>query len=111
MKKIIVLITILCSLGFCDTIINVYNRTTGKIIKTFGRHNCKNKLEIDFINDMYYKDIKEMNFEIMAKDGKKIPINLVISCGKGINGKTLGYYDYSMFSYSIEKELDSDWSL
>lgn len=107
MKKIIILIAILCGFGFCDTVINVYNRTTGKIVKTFGRHNCKNKLEIDFINDMYHKDIKEMNFEIMTPDSKKIPINLVITCGK----KTLGYYDYSMFSYSIENELNSDWSL
>lgn len=107
MKKFIIIITILCNMGLCDTIINIYNRTTGKITKSFGTHNCKNKLEVDFLNDMYYKDIKEMNFEIMTKDSKKIPINLVITCGN----KTLGYYDYSMFSYSIEKELDTDWSL
>ena len=95
MKKIIILIAILCSIGFCDTIINVYNRVNCNITKSY---NCKEKIEIDFINDMYYKDIKEMNFEIMTPDSKKIPINLVITCGK----KTLGYYDYSMFSYSIE---------
>ena len=95
MKKIIILIAMLCSFGFCDTVINIYNRTTGVLVKNY---NCKAKLEIDFMNDMYYKDIKEMNFEIVASEHKKIPINLVITCGK----KTLGYYDYSMFSYSIE---------
>ena len=95
MKKIIIFIAILCGFGFCDTVINIYNRTKGNVVKSY---NCKDKIEIDFINDMYYKDIKEMNFEIMTPDSKKIPINLVITCGK----KTLGYYDYSMFSYSIE---------
>lgn len=99
MKKFIILIAIFCNFGFCDTIVNIYNRTTGRVVKSY---NCKDKIEIDFINDMYYKDIKEMNFEIMTTDRKNIPINLVITCGKGINGKTLGYYDYSMFSYSIE---------
>lgn len=95
MKKIIILIAILCCFSFSDTIINIYNRVNGNLAKSY---NCKDKIEIDFINDMYYKDIKEMNFEIMTPDSKKIPINLVITCGK----KTLGYYDYSMFSYSIE---------
>lgn len=95
MKKIIILIAILCNIGLCDTVINIYNRTNGNVVKSY---NCKDKIEIDFINDMYYKDIKEMNFEIMTPDSKKIPVNLVITCGK----KTLGYYDYSMFSYSIE---------
>lgn len=99
MKKVIILIAIFCNFGFCDTIVKIYNRTTGSVVKSY---NCKDKIEIDFINDMYYKDIKEMNFEIMTTDRKNIPINLVITCGKGISGKTLGYYDYSMFSYSIE---------
>lgn len=31
-------------------------------------------------------------------NNKPIRGNLIITCGK----KTLGYYDYSMFSYSIE---------
>lgn len=95
MKKIIILIAILCGFGFCDTIINVYNRVNGTLVKNYS---CKSKMIIDFMDDMYYKDIKEMNFEIMRDHIKKIPVHLVITCGK----KTLGYYDYSMFSYSIE---------
>lgn len=48
-------------MGFCDTIINIYNRVNGTLVKSYS---CKSKILIHFLYDIYYRDIEEMNIKM-----------------------------------------------
>lgn len=107
MKKIIILIAILCSFGFCGSIIKIYNKTTGQVVKTFTNTDCDNNSlwildgEIDLIPDkmagviVNEKHFKQFN---VGCDDSKYDLRNI----KDKKSIILGIYDSSLFAYTVE---------
>ena len=104
MKKIIILIAILCSFGFCDKIVKVYNKSTGNVVAVYNAKQCSHSMLIE-TNSITY-EIQHDGATYVTNDSKwKTNFHdFIISCDKkSKNHDTFGSYNNSLFTYSIEK--------
>jgi len=105
MKKIIILIALIANFGFCDTLVKIYNKTTGQVVKTFNNNDCANNslwimdgrpndvdLEIDKILGVMFNKSQKM-FMVGCDDAKN---------SAKMESIMLGLYDKDLFSFSVE---------
>lgn len=101
MKKIIILIAIIANFGFCDTLVKIYNRTTGEVVNSFHKDQCPK-------NSLYLYILQNRSDNLAQKEFAGIYVSnketIKIACNEK-SGKILALYDYSMFSYSVEETI------
>ena len=111
MKKIIILIFALTAISSAHTYFDIYNKISGKIVKTYTDESCKEygeskgKLAL-FDEDQLMSDAiwtKKMKMDGITFDkNRKF---LVVSCDSTV----LGIYDPTLFGYSIQYEVKNRW--
>lgn len=102
MKKIIILIAILCSFSWCDLIVKIYNKNTGEIEATHKVKECSDKMMIEsnyityILNNDGSLSLKDSHFRNNFSD-------FIIACKNGKENKLISLYNASLFTYTIER--------
>lgn len=100
MKKIIILIAILCNFGLCDTVVKIYNKTTGNVVATYNTKMCSNDLLHIKVNTLVY-DITSDTVNL-TDTYVKFP-EFFVYCDKKSTSRPFGSYNTSLFTYTIER--------
>ena len=111
MKKILIAILTLAAITSAHTYLDIYNKISGKIVKSYTDESCKEYGEANgklgfFDDDRLRSDAiwtKKMKMDGVTFDkNRKF---LVVSC----NSTVLGVYDPTLFGYSIQYEVKNRW--
>ena len=111
MKKILILILALTAFSSAHTYLDIYNKISGKIVKSYTDESCKEYGEEKGRLALFDKDrlrsedvwTKKLKMDGVIFDKKSK--FLVVSCESTI----LGVYDPTLFSYSIQYEVKNRW--
>lgn len=103
MNKLILIILFISQFSVADSLIKIYNKTTGQVVKTYTNRECKNNslfLAISSTNSRL-QDLKGMKIVGLLMDREFIEIG----CNdyEKDDGCLIGIYDKELFSYSVEK--------
>lgn len=111
MKKIIILVLAITAISSAHTYLDIYNKISGKIVKTYTDESCKEYGESNgklalFDDDQLRTDAiwtKKMKMDgVTFEEKRKF---LVVSCDSTV----LGIYDPTFFGYSIQYEVKNPW--
>ena len=102
MQKLILIILFIAQFSVADSLIKIYNNTTGQVVKTYTNRDCKNNslfLATNSTNSL--EDLKGMKIVGLIMDKEFIEIG----CDEyeKDEGCLIGIYDKELFSYSVEK--------
>ena len=99
MKKILILIIIFACMGWCDTIVKIYNKTTGQVVATYNPKMCSNDSLHIRIDTKKYCITSE---NVLLTDSLDKFQEFFVYCNKNSKTNPFGSYNTSLFTYSIE---------
>lgn len=107
MKKLFLIILLFTQFCLADSIIKIYNKNTGQVVKTYTNNDCKNNsLFIAAITKNVSKSSGLNDLEGMKIYGLITHKEFIeIGCNEfeKDEGCLIGIYDTELFSYSVEK--------
>ena len=102
MKKIIILIAILCSFSWCDLIIKIYDKNTSKLVTTHKVNECPDKMTLESNSITYFLN-KDGSLSLKDSQFRNNFSDFIIACRTGKENKLISLYNASLFTYSIER--------
>lgn len=102
MKKIIILIAIMCCFGWCDLMVKIYNKNTGTLVTTLKANYCPDKMMLESNAITYFLN-KDGSLQLKDSPYRNNFSDFIISCRTGKENKLISLYNASLFTYTIER--------
>jgi hypothetical protein len=101
MKKIIILIAILCTFSWCDLIIKIYNKNTSELVTTHKAKDCPDKMMLESHSHTYFLN-NDGSLSLRDPHLRNNFSDFIIACTNGKKNKLISLYNASLFTYTIE---------